>query len=135
MRTRSVSRNEADAAANSSVAARRVEQVSRYRHPAMKQFADQQMRFAFADQQMRTAHRDRLLQQLLRAEALLQQVDPRKSYPYQFVFFRVTDARTDAYPDLLVSGDDLANDLREWIEGVSEAAGIASEDAGEPVYT
>lgn len=109
--------------------------VSRYRHPAMKQFADQQMRFAFADQQMRAAHRDRLLQQLARAEALLQQIDPRKNYPFQFVAFRITDARTDAWPDLLMSGEDLSRDLCEWIEEVSEAADVAAEDAGEPVFT
>jgi len=109
--------------------------VSRYRHPAMKQLADQQMRFAFADQQMRVAHRDRLLQQLARAEALLQQLDPKKTYPYQFVVFRVADQRTDAYPDLLMPGEDLAHDLREWIEEVSEAADVNAEDAGEPVFT
>jgi len=109
--------------------------VSRYRNPAMKQFADQQMRYAFADMQMRAAHRDRLWQQLGRAEALVAQIDPKKNYPYQFVVFRVTDARTDQYPDLVVSGADLAHDLAEWIDDVSAAADVAAEDAGEPVYT
>jgi len=101
----------------------------------MKQFADLQTRFAFADQQMRYAHRDRQLHQLARAEALLQQIEPLKNYPYQFVVFRVTDARTEMYPDLVIKGSDLAHDLREWIEEVSEAAAVRVEDAGEPVYT
>jgi RNA polymerase primary sigma factor len=109
--------------------------VSRFRHPAMKQLAEQQGRFTFADQQMRLAQRDRLLMQLARAETLLQQIDPNKSYPYQFVVFRVCDARTEVYPDLVMKGEDLAFDLREWIEEVSEYASLSADDAGEPVYT
>jgi RNA polymerase primary sigma factor len=100
--------------------------VSRFRHPAMKQFADQQTRYA---------PRDRQLQQLARAEALLQQIDPRKNYPYQFVVFRVTEIRSEMYPDLVVSGEDLAHDLREWIEEVSAAAAVDAKEAGEPVFT
>lgn len=100
--------------------------MSHYRHPAMKQFADQQVRFA---------PQERKLSQLARAEALLAQIDPKRGYPYQFVVFRITDARSEMYPDLVLKGDDLIHDLRLWIDQVSASAPVDIREVGEPVLT
>ena len=72
--------------------------MSDFRHPALKQLTDQQVRFAPPA---------RRREQLGRAARLLGEIDPGRVYPYQFVCFRVTEYRTDAYPDLRISGDDL----------------------------
>src|SRR5215510_11927036 len=78
-----------------------------FRHPALKQLTDQQVRFAPPA---------RRREQLARAARLLGEIDPAKVYPYQFVCFRVTDFRTDAYPDLRIPGDDLRHDLRLLVD-------------------
>ena len=59
-----------------------------FKHQALKELADQQVRFAPPE---------RRLEQLSRTEQLLNEIDPDKTYPYQFVCFRVTDFRPDAY--------------------------------------
>jgi len=77
-----------------------------FKHPALKELTDQQVRFAPPA---------RRLEQRARAEKLLAEVEPGKPYPYQYVCYRVTDFRPDSYPDLLIDGADLACDLREMI--------------------
>ena len=69
--------------------------MTNFKHPALKELTDQQVRFAPPA---------RRLEQLRRAERLLAEIDPDKQYPYQFVCFRITDYRPDAYPDLLIPG-------------------------------
>ncbi|MCI0441115.1 MAG: hypothetical protein L0177_18585, partial [Chloroflexi bacterium] len=68
--------------------------MSRFNHPALEQLTDQQVRFVPPARRM---------EQLARAERLLAETDPGKQYPYQFVCFRITDYRPDAYPDLLIA--------------------------------
>jgi RNA polymerase sigma factor (sigma-70 family) len=80
--------------------------VANFKIPALKQLTDQQVRFAPPA---------RRLEQLAHAEKLLAEVDPGRKYPYQFVCFRVTEFRSDQYPDLLIDGGDLASDLTEMI--------------------
>src|SRR5262249_26976427 len=77
-----------------------------FKQPALKQLADQQVRFA------PPARRQ---EQAARARKLLAELDPARQYPYQFVCFRVTDYRPDAHPDLLIDGADLAHDLAEMV--------------------
>jgi RNA polymerase sigma factor (sigma-70 family) len=76
--------------------------VTAFKNPALKQLTDQQVRFAPAG---------RRLEQKLRAEKLLAEIEPSRQYPYQFVCFRVTDFRPESYPDLLIPGIDLQHDL------------------------
>lgn len=98
-----------------------------YRHVAMKELTDQQVRFAPPA---------RRLEQLRRAESLLAEIETDKQYPYQFVCYRVTDFRPDAYPELLIDGKDLGHDLGMMI---SELAGsmpaLPAESMSEPVLT
>jgi len=97
--------------------------VTAFKHPALKQLTDQQVRFAPPT---------RRLEQRARAERLLAEVEPGKQYPYQFVCFRVTDYRPESYPNLLIAGEDLAHDLVLMIT----ALGVpAAEETAEPVLT
>jgi RNA polymerase sigma factor (sigma-70 family) len=92
----------------------------------MKQFADQQARFA---------RREHKMEQLGRAEQLLAELSPERDYPYQYVCYRITGYRPAMYPDLVLSGGDLAHDLRLFIEDLSASAEIPIEEAGESVLT
>jgi len=80
--------------------------VNSFKHPALKELTDQQVRFAPPA---------RRLEQADLARRLLSEIEAEKRYPYQFVCFRVTGYRPDAYADLLIDGADLAGDLREMI--------------------
>ena len=95
-----------------------------FKQPALKQLTDQQVRFAPPT---------RRLEQLARAEKLLAEVEPGKTYPYQYVCFRITEFRPDSYPDLLIPGADLDHDLRRMLEHLRPAVEV--EQAPEPVFT
>jgi len=83
--------------------------VAGFKHPALAQLTDQQVRFAPPA---------RRLEQRARAEKLLAEIDLAKQYPYQFVCFRITDFRPESYPDLLIPGGELADDLRLMIQAL-----------------
>jgi RNA polymerase primary sigma factor len=100
--------------------------MDHYFHPALRQLADQQIRFAPLDKR---------LEQINRAEALLLEIDPNRKYPYQFVCFRILDFRPESYPGLLLDGSELLHDLRRFIEDVSASTRIDSTAVGEPVWT
>lgn len=99
---------------------------SDYRSPIMKQLRDQQVRFA---------PRDKKLEQVENAETLLYEIEPKKTYPYEFICFRITGYRPDSAPPLALNGEEIQHDLRKFIEDVSDAADVSVEDAGQPVYT
>jgi RNA polymerase primary sigma factor len=84
--------------------------VNGFKHPALKQLTDQQVRYAPPAKR---------LEQRARAEKLLAEVEAGKQYPYQFVCFRVTDFRPDSYPGLLIPGADLRHDLALMIEALA----------------
>jgi RNA polymerase sigma factor (sigma-70 family) len=98
-----------------------------YKSPALKELAAQQVRFVPPP---------RRLEQMSRAERLLAEISDTKQYPYQFVCFRVTDYRPEAYPDLLISGTDLRHDLGIMIaELAASLPAIPIEEVQEPVLT
>jgi len=76
--------------------------VSRFKHQALTEFTDQQVRFVPPA---------RRLQHLARAERLLTEIDAGKEYPYQFLFYRITDFRPETYADLVIPGQDVIHDL------------------------
>jgi RNA polymerase sigma factor (sigma-70 family) len=80
--------------------------VNIFKHPALKQLTDQQVRFTPPAKRM---------EQLAQAEQLLAEIDAGKNYPYQYVCFRITAYRPDSYPDLLIPGADLKDDLCQFI--------------------
>jgi len=104
-----------------------VTDVTNFKHPALKQLTDQQVRFAPPG---------RRLEQLARAEKLLAEIDPTRQYPYQFVCFRITEYRPDSFPDLLIEGRDLEHDLCLMIELLARSTpAVPVEAVPEPVLT
>jgi len=101
--------------------------MTSYKNLALKQLADQQVRFVPPP---------RRLEQMRRAERLLAETSSDKQYPYQYVCYRITDYRPDAYPDLLISGEDLLHDLGVMIaELAGSLPAIPIEEVQEPVMT
>lgn len=101
--------------------------MTTFKHAALKELTDQQVRFAPPA---------RRTEQLARAEKLLAETASDRVYPYQFVGFRLTDYRSNAYPDLLIRGDDLKHDLGLFITRVERSLPpLPIELAAEPMLT
>ena len=101
--------------------------MNRFKQQALQELTDQQVRFAPPA---------RRLDHLARAERLLAEVEAAKEYPYQYVVFRLTDYRPDAYPDTLIGGQDLIEDLRAMIAELARSMpAVPVEDVSEPVLT
>src|SRR5262245_2226669 len=98
-----------------------------FRHQALEEFADQQVRFAPPP---------RRLEQLARAEKLLAEIDAEKEYPYQYVCFRITEFRPETYPGLVLGGADLEHDLGLVIAKLARSLpAMPVESLNEPVYS
>jgi RNA polymerase primary sigma factor/RNA polymerase sigma factor len=97
-----------------------------YQNPVLRELRDQQVRFA---------PRDKKIEQVNRAEKLLAEIEPERTYSYEFVVHRITDFRPESYPSLKLSGDEAIHDLRLFVEDVSDAANLPAEAAGERVLT
>ena len=97
-----------------------------YRHPALKQLKDQQMRYA---------PRDRRLEQVEKAELLLGEIEGAKRYPYEYLCYRITGFRPEGWPALVLEGGDVQHDLRMFVEDLSATARQAVEQVEEPVLT
>ena len=97
-----------------------------YHISAMRQLRDQQVRFA---------PRDKKIEQIYRAERLINEIDSGRIYTYEYLCFRITDYRPEARPAVQIQGEDAGHDLRLFVEDVSDAADISVEAAGEPVLT
>lgn len=100
--------------------------MARYRNPAMRQLADQQMQYA---------PRAVRLQQIERAERFLEGLDLERTYPYPEVCEQVTTYRPQTYPDLMFSAEEAVHDLRRFVEDLSDSADIEAASVDEPVLT
>ena len=101
--------------------------MENFKNPALMQLTDQQVRFAPPARRM---------EQLARAERLLSEIDCERSYPYQYVCFRITDYRPDSYPDLLIDGSDLQHDLYVFVAQLARSLPpVPVETVAEPVLT
>jgi len=98
---------------------------SKYNIAVIKQLRDQQVRYA---------PREKKIEQVNRAETLLAELDPARTYSYEYLCYRITDYRPDT-PHNTMSGSDAHHDLRLFVEDVSDSANIRAEDAGEQVHT
>jgi RNA polymerase primary sigma factor/RNA polymerase sigma factor len=87
------------------------------------------------DQQIRFAPRPKKLQQVEAAERLIGEVDPDKTYPYEYVCFRITGFRPEGSPPAKIQGTDLLHDLRLFVEDLSDSADMAADNIGEQVLT
>ena len=97
-----------------------------YLNPAIRQLRDQQVRFA---------PREKRMEQASQAETLLSELDPKRTYPYGYICFRITNYRPESYPDLKLTGQEAGHDLRLFVEDVSGSAGVEARSAGESVLT
>jgi hypothetical protein len=61
------------------------------------------------------------LEQIDKAEQLLEELDLTQDYRYQDLCQRITTYRPEMYPDLVVTGEDAAHDLRLFIEDLSDS--------------
>lgn len=97
------------------------------RHPLLREFFDQ-LRFAPAHQQKKY---------LSAAQQLLEIVDRRQDYPLEFVIWRITGYRPTwpRYEQAIVSGQQLADDLRVWLIGASRKQAEAAAAQPEPIWT
>lgn len=100
--------------------------MSNYKNPAIRQLKEQQVRYA---------PRDVRLEQIEKAEQLLEELDLTQDYRYQDLCLRVTTYRPEMYPDLVLTGEDAAHDLRLFIEDLSDSANIKAETLAEQVLT
>jgi len=100
--------------------------MSHYKNPAIRQLKDQQVRYA---------PRDVRLDQIERTERFLDALDLTREYRYQDLCREIMDYKTEMYPDLVVSGEDAAHDLRLFIEDLSDSADIPADKAPEQVLT
>jgi RNA polymerase sigma factor (sigma-70 family) len=101
--------------------------VNAFKCPALKELTEQQTRYA------PPARRS---EQVARAQKLIAELDPAKNYPYQYVCFRITDYRSDAHADLLITGADLKHDLAIFVRRVERSVpAVPIEQTVEPVLT
>jgi len=99
---------------------------SDYLNPIIRQLRDQQVRFA---------PRERKIEQVNRAEKLLGELDPARTYTYEYLCHRITEYRPESFPNLKLTGDAAGHDLRLFVEDLSDAADVPAEAAGERVLT
>ena len=97
-----------------------------YHSPVLRDLCDQQIRFAPKDQR---------LQQLEVAERLISEIDPQKTYTYEYICFRITGYRPEAHARTQISGEDLLHDLHLFVEDMSDATEQRVENIGEQVLT
>src|SRR5579862_7270962 len=64
-----------------------------YLNPVIRQLRDQQVRFA---------PRDKKVEQVNRAEKLLTEIDPGRTYPYEYLCYRITDFRPGSFPAMKI---------------------------------
>lgn len=100
--------------------------MARYKNPAIGELAAQQMRYA---------PREVRLEQIERAETLLESIDPKASYPYQDLCHQITTYRPESYPELALSGREAVRDLRCFVEDLSDSVDIDATSMDEPVLT
>jgi RNA polymerase sigma factor (sigma-70 family) len=89
-----------------------------------------------AEQQTRYAPPARRQAQVAAAQKLLAEIEPAKSYPYQYVCFRITDYWPDALSELVIPGEVLRHDLELFIRRVEKSVPpLPIEQAVEPMLT
>lgn len=97
-----------------------------YLNPILRQLRDQQVRFA---------PRDRKIEQVNRTEKLLGELEPARTYTYEYLCHRITEYRPESFPNLKLTGEAAGHDLRLFVEDLSDAADVQAEKAGEKVLT
>ncbi|MGL6074708.1 MAG: sigma-70 family RNA polymerase sigma factor [Fimbriiglobus sp.] len=83
-----------------------------FKQPSLKELTDQQVRFAT---------QSRRLEQLVKAQSLMSEVELGRVYPYSYIVFKLTDYRPDDTTDVNIPGLDLKHDLGLFIHKVEKS--------------
>lgn len=78
------------------------------------------------------------MEQIDRCEALLREMEPGRSYPFDYLCYRITGFRPEggrAEPDAVLSGSDARRDVERYLADLSSTAVQDAERASEPVLT
>jgi RNA polymerase primary sigma factor/RNA polymerase sigma factor len=97
-----------------------------YRDSKLKELRDQLVRFAPKVQKV---------EQATRAEQLLSEIEPDRSYAYDFLCYRITNYRPQQASRHTIASADVASDLRQLVEDISESADVSVTEVGEPVHS
>ncbi len=97
-----------------------------YRDSKIKELRDQLTRFA---------PKAKKIEQAGLAEALYTEIEPDRSYAFDYLCFRITHYRPETSTRHSIASADLTHDLRLLIEDLSDSANIAVDDVPEPVHT
>jgi len=97
-----------------------------YRNPVMRHLRDQLTRYA---------PRQKKVEQISRAEKLIGEIEPQRTYTYEYLCFRITGYRPESFPGAKLSGEDASHDLRLFVEDISDSADLRADSAGERVLT
>lgn len=101
--------------------------MNTYKHQSIRELADQQVRFAPPAKR---------LEQLKRGEQLLNEIEPAREYPYQFICYRLTEFRSDAHAGLVMKGQDVLHDLGLLINDLATSLpAVPVEEVPEEVMT
>jgi RNA polymerase primary sigma factor len=88
------------------------------------------------DQQVRYAPPARRLTQVAKAQQLLAEIDPVRSYPYNYVVYKLTDYRPNDAVELNIPGADLRHDLGLFVHEVERSLPpVPIELIAEPLFT
>jgi len=87
------------------------------------------------DQLVRYAPRDKKVEQLDRAENFYREIDTEKKYTYKSICFFITEYRPEMHADLLFPGQEVKNDLLQFIDDLADSIVIPLEQVKESTWT
>lgn len=96
-----------------------------YKNPVMRELAHQ----------LRFVPREKRLEQLNKAEALLNELEPGRTYTYSFICAQITGFRPESHADVRLTAAEVLSDLRQLVEDLSSSVPLPAESAGERVLT
>ncbi|MEE2938017.1 MAG: sigma-70 family RNA polymerase sigma factor [Planctomycetota bacterium] len=97
-----------------------------YRDSKIKELRGQLTRFA---------PKGKKVEQAALAEKLYSEIEPDRSYAFDYLCFRITNYRPETPSRHNIASADLKHDLRLLIEDLSDSADVAVTEVAEPVHT
>lgn len=98
------------------------------RKPRHRSIRELQRELLMSPPEVRRKHADRL-------ENLLMELDPDRTYPFEFLYFRVTGFRPGELSQQAFEGEEVLPDLHLLLESLSEAVPQSTEDVEDEVLT
>ena len=99
--------------------------AKRYHYDCIEGFRNELM---FAPARIRRRH-------IFRLERFVTSLDPEKSYPYDYLYHKITNIRPEQRVVVSLGGRELLDDLLKLLTHLSESLDIKVRDIGEPVFT